>query len=390
MLLVLSEVLSPFLPWKVSAFKDDPDGPAPVCCFGIEADPLWMADAPGAGNLGLGLLQRGERTRLDKLQERFQRLRAAPSPDVGEAMSIPLGPSGRPQGYLIVYTGSDRTFSREDERFFSLLEQVLSPRLQALKLVLDLAAANERLEVKVMERTADLQQAMRQLEELDQLKRAFLNNVSHEMRTPLTSIRSYADVLRRHPQKRIEKGDEYLSIIQDETAKLEGLISDLLTYTKIKEPPRGENSDLLAVLDEVVKGLTPQAEAKQLKLQVQRASEVLFYDMNKEDSTILFKHVVDNAIKFSPEGVKVKIYLLHDNKKVVFAVRDYGPGFPKDQRERLLEPIEPGKPAVPSFKNPGLGMGLFLVKEVLSKYGGSIAIENMEPGSNVLVELPKH
>ena len=375
--------------WKVSAFRDDSDGPAPVGCFGMPADPLWKADAPGAGNLGLGLLQRGERTRLDKLQERFQRLRAAPSPDVGEAMSIPLGAPGRRQGYLIVYTPSDKVFSREDERFFSLFEQVLSPRLQALKLVLDLAAANERLEVKVVERTADLQQAMRQLEELDQLKRAFLNNVSHEMKTPLTNIRSYADLLKRHPQKRLEKGDEYLDIIRDETSKLEGLISDLLTYTKIKEPPRGESSDLLAVLDEVVKGLTPQADAKQIKLQIQRASEVLFYDMNKEDATILFKHVADNAIKFSPEGVKVKIYLLHDAKKVVFAVRDYGPGFPKDQRERLLEPIEPGKPAVPSFKNPGLGMGLFLVKEVLSKYGGSIAIENMEPGSNVLIELPK-
>ena len=71
------------------------------------------------------------------------------------------------------------------------------------------------------------------------------------------------------------------------------------------------------------------------------------------------------------------------------AVRDYGPGFPRDQRERLLEPLVPGKPEVPSYKTPGLGMGLFLVKEILAKYRGGIAIENMEPGSNVLVELPK-
>ena len=375
--------------WKVSSFREDLDGPAPLACFGAKEDPLWKADAPGAGNLASGLLQRGERTRLDNLTERLQRLKASPPHDVGEATSIPLGPVGKRLGHLIVYTTAPHVFSGADDRFFSLVEQAVSPRLQSIKLRYDLAASNERLELKVTERTADLQAAMRQLEELDQLKRAFLNNISHEMRTPLTNIRSYTDLLKRHPQKMLERGDEYLGIIHDQTIKLEGLITDLLSYTKIKEPPRGENTDLLTVLNEVVNTLTPAAEAKAVKLSVQRASDVLFHDMNREDAGIMFRQVIDNAIKFSPEGVKVKIYLLHDHRKVVFAARDYGPGFPKDQRERLLEPLEPGKPSAPSYKNPGLGMGLFLVKEVLAKYRGSLAIENMEPGSNVLIELPK-
>lgn len=374
--------------WKVSAFLAGDDGPAPLLCLGCAEDPLWSADAPGAGNLALGLLQRGERISLDNLQERFQRLKAAAPPDVGAAHAVPLGAPGKPAGFLIVYTPPDRPLSPEEDRFLGLLEQAVSQRLQNLALLSQLAQANERLEMKVVERTAELQEALERLKEMDQLKRAFLNNVSHEMKTPLTNIRSYADLLRRYPKKREENADEYLQIVHDESVRLEGLINDLLSYTKVKEAPRGESCDLAAVLDEVLAALAPAAAQKHLVIQTQKDDQ-LFYEMNREDAAVLFRQILDNALKFSPEGVKVKVYLLHDARKVIFAARDYGPGFPKDQRERLLEPPEPDRPVVPSYKNPGLGIGLFLVKEVLAKYRGGIAIENMEPGSNVLVELPR-
>ncbi len=375
--------------WKVSAFASRGGSITPLECFGCAEDPLWGADAPGAGNLALGLLQRNERMRLDDLQDRLRQLKADPPPDVGEAMAIPLGPQGGPMGYFIVYCPPDEPFSKDEDRFLSLVEQVMTPRLQTLALVCELADANERLEVKVMDRTADLQLALAQLTELDQLKRAFLNNVSHEMKTPLTNIRSYADLLKRYPQQREKNAEEYLGIIHEETVRLETMVNDLLSYTRIKEPARGEFCDLVAVLDDVIHVVSPQADAKHLTVQVQKERDTLFYEINREDAVVLFRQILDNAVKFSPEGVKVKVYLLHDARKVIFAARDYGPGFPKDQRERLLEPEESGKPQVPSYKSPGLGMGLFLVKEVLSKYGGIIAIENMEPGSNVLVELPK-
>ena len=375
--------------WKVSVFAPRGGTPVLIECVGQESDPLWEADAPGAGNLALSLLQRNERMRLDNLQDRLQELKAAPPPDLGEALAIPLGPPGAPAGHYIIYCPPDQPFSKEEERFLSLLEQLVTPRLITLGLVQELAEANERLEVKVMDRTADLRLALTQLTELDQLKRAFLNNVSHEMKTPLTNIRSYADLLKRYPQQREKNLDEYLGIIHDETVHMETMVSDLLSYTKVKEPARGEFCDLPAVLEDVLQAVAPKIEEKRLTVNLQKGQEALFYEINREDAAVLFRQILDNAIQFSPEGVKVKLYLLQDPKKVIFAARDYGPGFPKDQQERLLEPIEPDKPQVPSYKTPGLGMGLFLVKEVLAKYGGVIAIENMEPGSNVLVELPR-
>lgn len=375
--------------WKVSVFSPRAGNPVLIECVGQSSDPLWEADAPGAGNLALSLLQRNERMRLDNLQVRLQELKASPPPDLGEAMALPLGPPDAPSGYFIVYSPPEQPFSKEEDRFLSLLEQLVTPRLTTLGLVQELADANERLEVKVMDRTADLRLALTQLTELDQLKRAFLNNVSHEMKTPLTNIRSYADLLKRYPQQREKNLDEYLGIIHGETVHLETMVNDLLSYTKVKEPTRGEFCDLVAVLEDVLQAAAPKAEERHVTVQVQRAQDTMFYEINREDAVVLFRQIMDNAIQFSPEGVKVKVYLLEDPKKVIFAARDYGPGFPKDQQDRLLEPMEPDKPQVPSYKTPGLGMGLFLVKEVLAKYGGVIAIENMEPGSNVLVELPR-
>ena len=203
-----------------------------------------------------------------------------------------------------------------------------------------------------MDRTADLQSALAKLTELDQLKRAFLNNVSHEMKTPLTNIRSYADLLRRYPQQREKNADEYLGIIHDETVHLETMVNDLLSYTKVKEPPRGEFCDLVAVLEDVLAQVAPAAQERHLTVPVQKPDADLFYEINREDAAVLFRQILDNAIKFSPEGVKVKVYLLQDPRKVIFAVRDYGPGFPKDQQERLMEPVEAEQPAGPQLQEP--------------------------------------
>ncbi len=375
--------------WIVSAFRKDSDGPRPMVAHGVEGDPLWKAIAPGAGNLALGLLQDGKRKRLDNLQERLRRLKVSPLPDVGEALAVPLGPKDGASGFLIVYCPADKSFTKEEDSFFSLLEQVVSPRLQSIYLLEELAAANERLELKVTERTADLKAAFEELKELDQLKRAFLNNVSHEMKTPLTNIRSYADLLKSYPDQREEKADEYLAIVCEESVRLETLINDLLSFTRIKEPPKGESCDLGAVLEETLTILAPRIEEKRLKTKVQKNEDHLEYEINRDDAAVLFRQILGNAIKFSPDGMKLKIYLLNDPKKVVFAVRDYGPGFPEDQRERLLKSSGDGRFLLPSYKTTGLGMGLFLVREITAKYGGGLAIEDMEPGSNVLVEFPK-
>jgi hypothetical protein len=375
--------------WVVSTFITDEDKPRPLLTDPLPKDPLWSAEAPGVGNMALGLLQRGGTARLDRLSERLANIGLQLPIPLDEALAVAMGSRDKSKGHLILYAPPEKPFSPEDLRFASLVERLVSPRLQAIELTAQLASANERLEQRVVERTAELAATLEKLKEMDQLKRAFLNSVSHEMRTPLTNVRSYADLLARHPEQMQAHGQEYLQVILSESMRLEALITDLLSFSKVKEPPRGDNCDLASVLDEVVEALGPKANAKYLQLQVQKEKGSLPVRINKEDARVLFYQILDNAIKFSPDGVRVKVYLLDDPEKIIYAVRDFGPGFPKDQRERLMEESREGKPQVAFFKQPGFGLGLFLVREVLGKYGGAIHIESMEPGSNVLVEFPK-
>ncbi len=375
--------------WVVSAFVTEHGKPRPLSTGPLPKDPLWNAEAPAIGNMAMGLLQGGGTSRLDRLSERLGNIGLKLPVPLEEALAITMNSPGESKGHLILYAPAQKPFTEEELRFAGLLEKLVTPRLQAIDLAARLASANESLEQRVVERTAELAAALEKLKELDQIKRAFLNSISHEMRTPLTNIRSYADLLARHPEQLAARGPEYLKVILDESVRLEGLITDLLSFSKVKEQARGEPCDISPILDEVLEGLRPRANAKLIQLQVQKEKGSLVVPVNKEDARVLFHQVLDNAVKFSPEGTRVKVYLLDDPEKVIYAVRDYGPGFPKDQRERLMEGNSQQDAKVAFFKQPGLGLGLFLVREVLSKYGGAIHIESMEPGSNVLVEFPK-
>ena len=375
--------------WIVSAFEASGGSISLLACQGLPVDPLWSASPPGAGNLALGLLQRGGRAHVKDLQRRFESMKAKPPAEVSEAVGITFGESGKTLGHLIVYCRPELKFGQEEDRFFNLIEQVVVPRLMTLSLMEELGKSNSQLERRVIERTSELRSALDRLKELDRLKYTFLNNITHEIKTPLTNVRSYADLLLRYPNQRAEHADDYLKIIIRESVHLEEMIDHILSYSKVKSPPRGESCDLARVLGITLDTLSSASEAKKLEIEVQADSESLTYPMGLEDAGILFKQVLENAIKYSPDGDKIKIYLLDDDKKVIFATRDYGVGFPEEQMERLMQPFEQGGSEAPDCKPPGLGMGLYLVREIIQKYGGSVHIERMDPGTNVMLEFPK-
>jgi len=375
--------------WTVSTFPGPPQVPVPLATFGASEDPLFACRFPEGRTAQTALLEGLELPRRVDLKPYFDTAGAEAPKGYGTAILRPLGSGGRILGYLVLYVAEEERFGEEEERFVELLMQVVNPRLLTLALMDDLALANEDLERRVVERTADLQDALERLKELDRLKFAFLNNVSHEVRTPLTNIRSYVDLLVRYPDQRDESLDEYLEIVMNEAKHLEQLLDDLLAYSRVKKPVTGSSTDLDAVLEDTMADLGPGFMEKRLDPLVKVSDESVTFTMNPQDASTLFRQILDNARKFSPEGSKIKAYLLQDDQKVVFAVRDYGPGFPTEQERRLLEPFEQGVPDLSGSKQPGLGMGLYLVKEVLHKYEGTISINAMNPGTNVVVEFPR-
>lgn len=381
--------LSEFKPqWIVSLFSLSEDGPNPLVCLGAKEDPLFSLGQTGAGNMALGLFEKKESSRLDDLAARV-------GAAAGQAVRLPetvftlfLGKKGNPRYAVLAYASKKEMGQNEKEGFLNLFEKVVSPRIAAMELQDELTKANITLERRVLERTAALSDAMGKLKELDEMKRAFLNSASHEMKTPLTNIKSYSDFLVKHPEKWFDKGSEYLSVIKEESDKLDSLVQGLLSFSHVKEPFKGGSSNLADLIDIVIQTFSRKIKAKKIRVFIQKDKEKIVFPINREDAEVLTGNLVDNAVKFSPEGASIKLFLMEDRNRVIFSVRDYGEGFSEEKRKQFLEsPLENSSP-VPSLKS-GLGLGLYFAREVLKKYGGSIHIDNMNPGANVLIELPK-
>jgi mutual gliding-motility protein MglA len=378
--------LSKFKPaWIFSLFSISGKEPEPLICLGAKEDPLVSLGKGPAGNIALGLIEKRESAFVNDLSERIEETAGIGHVIPETVTSLFFGDKDEPLYSVFAYTPKKEMIKEDEKRFLSLFEKMVSQRVSAITMLSEIAKANNDLERKVLERTAALSQALEKLKELDNMKKAFLNSASHEMKTPLTNIRSYSDFLIRHPEQFLEKGKEYLSIIRDESEKLDNLVTALLSFSHVKEPVRGDPCELNEVLDNVLHTLSSKIKAKKIQVLLKKDNDSLIFPINKEDATVFMQQIIDNAVKFTPDGTTVKVFLMDDPKRVIFSVRDYGEGF-KDEKPPISN--EDILTAVPALDN-GLGMGLFLVREVLRKYSGTIHIDAMAPGTNVLIELPK-
>ena len=357
--------------------------------FNTDSDPLIKFGNTLSGNIALDLIQKRESFRLDGLREKITEL-TGKSVDIPDSvLTLCFGDTRESYYSVFVYAKESQYLTQEEENFFHLYEGLVSPLILSKKYLIEISKANENLERKVVERTAELSKALEGLKEVDKVKRAFLDNISHEIKTPLSNIKSYSDFLVRHPEEMLEKGKGFLATIKRESDKLEKLFNSILSFSSVKEPIKGEETNLTDVLNLTVARLVPQIKKKNLYVEIKADSDKIIYPINKEDASILMEQLIDNAIKYSPVSEKIKVFILNEKERVIFSVRDYGEGFPKDDKQIIIEPKLAESKEVASFKEKGLGLGLFLVREIVSKYNGTINIDNMEPGTNILVEFTK-
>ena len=357
--------------------------------FNTDFDPLVKFGNTPSGNIALNLIQKRESFRLDGLRERITELtgKSVEIPDT--VLTLCFGDCSGSFYSVFVYPKINQSLTQEEENFFHLYEGLVSPLILSKKYFIEISKANENLERKVIERTAELSKALEGLKAVDKVKRAFLDNISHEIRTPLSNIKSYSDFLLRHPEEMLEKGKNFLTTIKKESDHLEELFNSILSFSSVKEPIKGEETNLTEVLNLTVARLVPKIKKKNLNVEIKADSEKIIYPINKEDASILMEQLIDNAIKYSPDGEKIKVFILNEKERVIFSVRDYGQGFPKEDKQIIIEPKMAESKEVASFKEKGLGLGLFLVREIVSKYNGSINIDNMEPGTNILIEFTR-
>ncbi len=222
---------------------------------------------------------------------------------------------------------------------------------------------------------------------LEKMRREFTSNVSHELKTPLTTIYGIADMLANGMVKTQDVA-EFGGNIRTEAERLINLINDIVSLSKLDEndlPRQDEEVDLYDLAAEVIERLKNAAEAKGV-MPALIGDHVKITGSRTILSEVLY-NLCDNAIKYNTEGGSYTVRVSHIPMKAIVTVTDTGIGIPQEHIERIFERfyrVDKSR----SRKIEGTGLGLSIVKHGVSYHNGTVRAANVEKGSVFVVELP--
>lgn len=343
--------------------------------------PLPIADA----------VHTGQPIWLESLNERNTRYAASPTRDSkrGAWAALPLLVNDGVLGGLGLSFATAHRFSEDEKAFMMALARHCAQALERARLYEEVQSHAEILERKVAERTQALEQALAQAQNAESAKNVLLATISHEMRTPLSSIQGFAHLALTRKLTR-EKLLDYLKVIHSESRRLGGLVDDFLDLQRLEAGAEVFHYFDLDLADLIctVANDHPLAEesAHHIRLDISPGPRV------RGDAQRLRQVVVNllsNAIKFSPQGGEIVISLRREGQEVICSLSDRGLGILPEELNQLFERFWRGE-AAEQYRIRGTGLGLTLCKEIIHKHGGRIWAESdgAEQGAMFSFALP--
>jgi len=218
-----------------------------------------------------------------------------------------------------------------------------------------------------------------EMRKLEKIRSDFVANVSHELKTPLTSIKGFVETLLEGAIDDKEESRNFLKIVQEHADRLDRLTSDLLSLSNLESHPveiKKEKIEVRKLIEQIASGFSVQIKKRFLRLENKVPHEQLVYaDKNKVEQ--VFTNLIDNAIKFNRESGLVVVSSLALNGFVKFLVKDTGSGIPEKDISRIFERfyrVDKGR----SRELGGTGLGLSIVKHIVELHGGSVGVESTE------------
>lgn len=225
---------------------------------------------------------------------------------------------------------------------------------------------------------------------LENMRRDFVANVSHELKTPLTSINGFVETLIINEDLPSDKRNRFLAIIQKESDRLKRLIEDILLLSSIESKNNlvTENVLLYNVFKEVYEMISYIASSKHIKIYYNFEDENVAIQAYGDYIKQLFLNLIDNAIKYTPEGGTVIINQFTRNDEITIEVIDNGVGIPKEDQSKIFQRFYRVDKAR-SRSVGGTGLGLAITKHIVNSLQGNISVESkLGEGSKFIVTIP--
>lgn len=230
------------------------------------------------------------------------------------------------------------------------------------------------------------------LEQVESTRQQFVSNVSHELKTPLSSIKVLSESILLQQDVPKEMYEEFLRDINSEVDRMTEIINDLLTLVKLDQkeiPLNFAETNLNRLLEGIYKRLLPLAQVKQIELIFEAPKEVLA-EADEMKLTLAISNLVDNAIKYTPEGGKVTFLLDADHQNAFITVTDNGIGIPEDEVGKIFDRFY-RVDKTRDRETGGTGLGLSITHSTVMMHNGSIKVNSKEnEGTSILVRIPLH
>ena len=231
----------------------------------------------------------------------------------------------------------------------------------------------------------------------EQERKEFVSNVSHELRTPLTSVKSYVEALSDGAWQDKEIAPQFLKVVQDETERMIRMINDLLSLSRMDAGTTKLNLEYVNInelfnyilnrFDMIIK---KEEDPKKKKYTIERffTKKDLWVEIDTDKFTQVIDNIMNNAIKYSPDGGVITARLLEKHNHVIMSISDQGLGIPRKDLSHIFDRFFRVDKAR-SRKQGGTGLGLAISKEVVNMLGGQIWVDSVEgKGSTFYISLP--
>ena len=228
-----------------------------------------------------------------------------------------------------------------------------------------------------------------QMRQMERMRSEFVANVSHELKTPITSIKGFAELLDSGVVQDHALVESYLRRIREESERMTNLIEDILRLSSLEsgqsQEQRPELVDLREMAEDILYSLTPQISKRNITAQAE--GEGCCWAV-PDDMRQLLKNIIENAVKYNTDGGSVSVVCDQGDETCSVTVSDTGIGIPMEHQPRIFERfyrVDKGR----SKREGGTGLGLSIVKHVAAKYGGQITLTSRpDEGTVIQVRLP--